>query len=180
MAETFLDIPVPEADPLARAVTALRNPALVLQPGEVLAHATVLGPFLPGEEITPAVVDTLRRTCARMPAFDFELRDVRSFEGGVVYLAPEPASPFAAMTERLMAAYPHVLPYGGRFPDVIPHVTVGFADERTGEAWLREQAAGHVPMRCHAGEVRLVEVGEHTFVTRHRFPLGGARPKSRP
>lgn len=171
MPETWLATPVPQADPLVRAIAARLHPALTLAPDDVLAHVTVLGPFLPMDRITAAIVANLRVVIATLPAFDYELVDVRGFEGGVVYLAPEPAARFRAMTERLMAEHPGVLPYQGRFDEVIPHVTVGVADERTPEAWLRAEAAALVRLRCHAGEVGLIEADEHTFATRHRFGL---------
>ena len=50
-----------------------------------------------------------------------------SFPDGVLYLAPEPAEPFGALTEAFAAAWPEYPPYGGSFTDVVPHLTVAMA-----------------------------------------------------
>jgi hypothetical protein len=173
MADTFLATPVPEADALVRSVAGRQMPSLVLGEDEVLAHITALGPFLPAERVTPDVVARLRGFFAGFPAFQFALTEVRVFEGGIVYLAPEPPAPFIALTAALAARYPETPPYGGRFEEVIPHLTVGFADQYITEAWLRQVASRALPLRCRATEVRLVEADEHVFITRHRFPLQG-------
>src|SRR6188474_1156057 len=100
-----------------------------MAPLGVPAHVTVLYPFLPSAELTPAV----RRRIARLT------RDVRPFEvrfertgrfPGVVWLAPEPAEPFVALTELLAGAFPEYPPYGGAHDEIVPHLTLGLGAER--------------------------------------------------
>lgn len=43
----------------------------------------------------------------------------------MLWLAPEPAAPFAALTAAVHAAFPQYPPFGGAFAEVIPHLTVG-------------------------------------------------------
>ena len=47
------------------------------------------------------------------------------FDERVLYLAPTPALPFVSMTEKLMEVHPSISPYGGKFANVIPHLTLG-------------------------------------------------------
>ena len=71
-------------------------------PGDVVALTEVLGPFVPFE-VTFAALD-------RFP--------------GILWLAPEPAEPFVALTEAVVERFPSFPPYGGRYPSIIPHLTV--------------------------------------------------------
>ncbi len=48
-----------------------------------------------------------------------------AFPANVVYLAPDPAEPFVALTEALAAAFPDCPPYGGAFDEPVPHLTIG-------------------------------------------------------
>jgi hypothetical protein len=74
-------------------------------PGEVEAIAQVLAPF-----------DQFEVTFPRLDRFP-----------GTLWLAPEPAEPFVAMTEAIVARFPDWQPYGGVFKSVIPHLTVAQA-----------------------------------------------------
>jgi 2'-5' RNA ligase len=71
-------------------------------PPEPLAIAQVLEPFAPFDVVF-----------ARLDRFP-----------GVLWLAPEPAEPFVAMTEAMVARFPDWEPYGGVYKSVIPHLTV--------------------------------------------------------
>jgi len=59
---------------------------------------------------------------------------------GALWLAPEPAQPFARMIEALMGRFPDYPPYGGAFNEIVPHLTVaqsGFDEAvSTLEPWL--------------------------------------------
>ena len=48
---------------------------------------------------------------------------------GVVWLAPEPAEPFIALTELLAAAFPDHPPYEGAHDEIVPHLTLGLGTE---------------------------------------------------
>src|SRR5512139_2513322 len=93
----------------------------------VPAHITILYPFIPPHEITPAVVAELRGFFAQFAAFEFALPEFRRFPE-VLYLAPSPAEPFKALTRAVVERYPDYPPYGGGFPEVIPHLTIADVD----------------------------------------------------
>ena len=95
----------------------------------VPAHVTLLFPFAPSASINETALDRARAAVSGTPAFEVEFREVTSFDPspakeGVAWLAPQPAEPFIAMTEALVAAFPGYLPYEGLHDNVIPHLTL--------------------------------------------------------
>src|SRR5512142_2156523 len=82
-------------------------------------HVTVLYPC-PGEPLEIA------RVLAPFDQFDVTFTRLDRFPG-VLWLAPEPAEPFVAMTEAMIARFPDWQPYGGVYRSVIPHLTVAQA-----------------------------------------------------
>ncbi len=104
-------------------------------------HVTLAFPFLPLREITYATVEQLRSVVADVPTFEFALSRIRWFDDEVVYLEPEPSEPFVALTRRLQELFPGFVPYGGEFPDVVPHVTL----TRHGNAGDRRVVAHFAP-----------------------------------
>ena len=85
LTETALVIPVPAAEPL--------GPWTGDREG-VPAHLTLLYPFAP-----PGLIDdgSLVELFSSFEPFDYRLVELRSFDDGTVYLAPEPAEPFVRL-----------------------------------------------------------------------------------
>jgi 2'-5' RNA ligase len=89
-------------------------------------HLTLLYPFTTDRVPAPNELAAVRATLARFPPIDFQLVGTGSFlstRQRVLYLVPDPAAPFVAMIDELSSATGRK-PYGGAFPDVVPHVTV--------------------------------------------------------
>jgi hypothetical protein len=87
--------------------------------GDLPPHVTVLHPC-PGE------VEAIAQVLAPFDQFDVTFSRLDRFPG-TLWLAPEPAEPFVAMTEAMVAHFPGWQPYGGVFKSVIPHLTVAQA-----------------------------------------------------
>lgn len=104
-------------------------------------HVTLAFPFLPLREVTYETAKCLRALFAEVPSFEFSLSRIRWFDDEVVYLEPEPSEPFVALTRRLQDLFPGFKPYGGEFPDVVPHVTL----TRHGNAGDRRVVAHFAP-----------------------------------
>ena len=85
-------------------------------PNDLPAHVTVLYPA-PGDAVEVAKV------LAPFDPFDVVFTRVDRFPG-VLWLAPEPAEPFVAMTEAMIERFPEHPPYGGAYASIIPHLTV--------------------------------------------------------
>ena len=60
-----------------------------------------------------------------MPTFECTFARTSWFGEDVLWLAPEPDQPFRALTTALHAAFPQHPPFGGSYPDVVPHLTIG-------------------------------------------------------
>ncbi|MDR3498911.1 MAG: 2'-5' RNA ligase family protein [Parvibaculum sp.] len=126
--ETALVLCIPEAEELVSSWRLRHDPsALAGMP----AHITLVYPFKPYEEIDAAVEADLARLFAQGHALDITFHHTRRFPR-VLWLAPERPEPIAAIVRALGLVFPGHLPYGGAFPDTVPHLTV--ADLSRGQA----------------------------------------------
>ncbi|MBL3807305.1 2'-5' RNA ligase family protein [Streptomyces diastaticus] len=161
--DTALTIPLPALDPLV--TTGIR------------AHATVLYPFLPLVRVRPGSADpgdadtALRALFASHAPFTLRFAAFRE-EPGVLFLAPEPPGPLAALTDAVRARWPEAVPYRGIFgPEGLdPHVTVAHGEEFGA---VRARLAPALPVACHVTGVRLIVHDGHTWRDRLTYRLGG-------
>ncbi|HET8528955.1 MAG TPA: 2'-5' RNA ligase family protein [Gaiellaceae bacterium] len=107
-------------------------------PQDLPAHVTVLYP-------APDEVQEIAKVLAPFEPFDVGFSRLDRFPG-VLWLAPEPAEPFVAMTEAMVERFPDFLPYGGVFASIVPHLTVA-------QAQLDETAALIEPLLPIASRV---------------------------
>ncbi|WP_433534572.1 2'-5' RNA ligase family protein [Micromonospora sp. CA-249363] len=174
MAHSAIVIPVPALEPLVRPRMQRALPGFVFaDPNSVHAHVTVLGPFVSAEQVGAELLDRLRGIFARTRPFAFTVAGTRhTFEDGTVYLKPEPAEPFCALTDTLWRAYPGYPPYGSPSTAPLPHVTLAYGwAPSVGDV---DEAEPAFPIRCTAAMACLnwYEPGRST--TMASFVLGGA------
>lgn len=117
---TALVIPTPSVDAALAGFRARHDSSA---PAGMPAKVTVLYPFVRGSDATDRLFTSLQAIAAQVAAFDFSLTGVGRFPD-VVYLRPEPADPFVALTRAVHERWPAHPPYGGRFEGIVPHVTV--------------------------------------------------------
>lgn len=115
-------------------------------------HVTVVYPFIGLRRVDERLRRDLQETFGELPAFDVRLTAVRRFPG-VLYLAPEPAEPFVRLTEAAVRRWPDHPPYGGRFEQVVPHLTLA---EGPAPAGLIEQVTALLPLTARAEQVSLL------------------------
>ena len=128
-------------------------------------HITLLFPFGARE----TVVDGL---FARWSPLRFSLTRVEQFPG-VVWLAPEPDDELRKRILELYARYPQHPPYGGEFPDPVPHATVGQPAD-VAEA-VRAAAEPLLPVEFEVGAATLMEeVAPDRWRAGTSFPFEGA------
>jgi 2'-5' RNA ligase len=147
--ESAIIVPVPAAEPLVGSLRARHDPSAG---AGMPAHVTLLYPFLAPGRIDAGVERSLAEAVARFRAFEFALARVDRFPG-VLYIAPEPAVPFAGLTAALVARWPECPPYEGRYDDVVPHLTVAIGPEPRGAAGSLEEA---LPVRARADRIALL------------------------
>lgn len=171
MAESAFAVNVPEAEPYVGALRERFDPSAGLG---VPAHITVLYPFMSPENITEAVLGEIRRALSLAGPFRYALARVKRFPGAL-YLAPEPAAPFIALTQILVSQFPDYLPYGGQHGGIVPHLTVAQAGEAE-HALAEAQLAATLPstgIRATCNEVVLIENSSDLWKPMHSFRLAG-------
>ena len=170
MPETALICRVPEAE---RYIARYRDRYDPSARRNVPAHVTVLYPFMPPAHIGPDVIERLGAIARAVPCFDYRLARTQRFPVAL-YLAPEPAGSYAALTDAVFHAFPDYPPFEGKFAEVVPHVTVAHGDEPLlceleVELRIALPAAG-IAARCH--EVVLIENSTGRWEPMRVFPLG--------
>lgn len=151
--ESALLVAVPEAEPAVREHRARLDSSA--RDG-VPAHLTVLYPFLPPVSIDGAVLAALRRLFAEFAPFDVTLDRVSWFGEEVVWLAPRDDRPFRALIRAAWGAFPEYPPYGNKYAEVIPHLTIGDRDDPVALRAAAEAVRGHLPVATTATEVTLM------------------------
>jgi 2'-5' RNA ligase superfamily len=140
------------------------------------AHVTVLYPFVPPAALDTRVLGGLADAVLSMPAFGCVFATTRWFDEDVLWLAPEPDGPFRRLTNAVWRAFPECPPYAGEYPDLDPHLSIGF----TAEASLDDLKAAEVdvraqlPLQAQVDTVVLMAGARHPGSWRvvREFPLG--------
>lgn len=171
-ADTALICRVPEAE---RHIAHYRERYDPSARRNVPAHVTILYPFLPPEVIDTGVLAQLRDIALGVRRFDYRLAETRRFPVAL-YLAPQPDTGFAALTDAVWRAFPDYPPFAGKFATVVPHVTVAHGDEPQLceieiELRIALGSAG-VQARCH--EMVLIENSSGRWEEMRRFALGAS------
>ena len=125
MPETALICRVPEAEAYIGRYRERYDPPARRN---VPAHVTILYPFVPPPGINDEVLQTLTGVARSVPAFAFRMAETRRFPMSL-YLAPDPDASFAALIAAVYRAFPDYPPFEGKFPTVVPHVTIAHGDE---------------------------------------------------
>ena len=138
------------------------------------AHVTLLGPFVHGAALRPDDLEVVSRLLGRFEPFEVRLASFGRFdEIGVLYLAPHPSEPFAAMSRALWDEYPQVRFLPPWATEIVPHVTVASrlaaAELDAIEAEVGTALPLVEPVRA---AVFFERGGDGRFVLRAEFPLG--------
>jgi 2'-5' RNA ligase len=148
-----LIIEVPEAEP---AVSEPRSRMDGNARLGVLAHITVLFPFMPAAHIDDAVLRRLAGVFAAVPAFEHRLVRTSWFGEDVLWLAPEDDVPFRSLTESVHREFPDYPPFGGLYEDVVPHLTIADRCPMEQMKSAEQLVEQHLPINCLATGVSLV------------------------
>jgi 2'-5' RNA ligase len=161
-------VEVPEAEPV---VDAWRQRYTLDAPAGIPAHVTILFPFVePGR--LGEVEGRLAELVAGTPAFELRFPRTARFPD-VLYLEPEPAEPFAALTHAVESEWPDQPPYGGQYETIVPHLTVA----ESGDSALLDRIAADVepqlPVETHVREASVfVEDHDGRWHEHGRLPFG--------
>jgi 2'-5' RNA ligase len=167
---TALLVEFPAAEPVVGRHRTSLDPSAALG---VPAHVTVLFPFVPVSRLGTAELDQLRGMFAAVPAFEVRLDHTQWFGTSVLWVGPQDPGPFRNLTARVFAAFPDYPPYGGRFENVVPHLTIGENGPLEEMRAAAEQVAGRLPVADRVTAVTLMAEssrGGH-WATVTSFPL---------
>lgn len=140
----------------------------------VPAHVTILVPWLPAGSINDTETAAIRRLAAGAEPFEVTFAGCGRFTD-TVHLEPDPAAPFARLTEAVAAAWPSFPAYGGRFDTVHPHLTVGHFDSGDVAAEIEAKLAPRLPLRAQVNAISLlIEGADRRWRERERLTLGGS------
>ena len=172
--ESALVVLVPEAEALVRPFRERFDPSAALG---VPAHITLLYPFIEPERIGADALDKVTECLGGFAPIAFSLTAVRRFPAETLYLAPDPDEPFRKLTMAIWDRFPDTPPYGGAWPDIVPHLSVGrFTDERELDRVAADLAAAldrAPPIRAHASTAVLIENTTGRWMVRNIFSLAG-------
>jgi 2'-5' RNA ligase len=170
--EAALVILVPEVEPLIGPFRLRYDPAAA---AGVPAHITINYPFLPGVDPGEGLYQELTALFARTDSFQFTLSRFARFPH-VIYLAPDPDTPFKQLTETVTARFPESLPYGGVFDSIIPHLTIAETQDEELLYSIERQLVGlapeHLPLSTRVNRVWLMDNRTGRWQKRKSFPLG--------
>lgn len=134
-------------------------------------HITILYPFTAPSEIDDDVLDTLGAAVASVPSFDTIFAHTRWFGDDLLYLAPEPDSPFRALMAAVWHAFPALPPYGGEILDVVPHLTIGHGAPLSVMRTVAEEVAAFLPIPVRVSTALLMEGSDESGSWRTIAPL---------
>ena len=182
--ESALVILIPEAEDSVESFRNQYDPQAALG---VPAHVTILYPFKPPRELTAEVIRTLEELFSKFPGFGISFSESRRFPG-VLYLAPVADETIRRLTKIVARRFPETPPYGGRFTDIVPHLTVAQVSDPQRldkiAADFERAARGHLPIQSRVKEIALMDNESGRWKVHIRFALGtnfdsGVRLKSR-
>lgn len=170
MSETAVVVPVRAAEAL---VDGHRRRLTRAGADGMPPHITLLYPFTDSTLLSDGRMREVGEIIASCESFRVSLRSVGRFDSDppILYLVPEPTTPFAALTRALVAAFPEHQPYGGKYPDPAPHLTVAIADSGTLDA-IEAELRPSLPIEAHVSEAWLMQRGaDESWAVRRRFEL---------
>jgi len=167
---TALAILVPEADPVVGPSRARHDPAAA---AGLSAHVTVVAPFVPEVVLRQSDETRLAELFRGVRPFGATFRRCGRFGATTLFLVAEPGRPFVRLTETVVEAYPAFPPYGGKFEEIVPHMTL--ADGADAALLDAVEAALPRPLRIETQvrEVVLFVRAGDRWNPRRRFALGG-------
>jgi 2'-5' RNA ligase len=136
-------------------------------------HVTVLFPFLRIDDVDVGVIEALAAIAGAQPRFDVEFGLCARFPG-VLYLRPDPDTPFRRLTAAVVSRWPQAPPYGGQFDDVTPHLTIAHTVDPARFDEIEADVVTRLPLRTEVTEVQLLAFDDQRWTPRHSLPLGSA------
>ncbi len=167
--QTGLVIPVAAADALLASVGA-RYPGTVRE--GVPAHVSLLYPFVVAAELDERVTAACSELFVEQVPIRVDFAECYR-RGGFVALRPEPSDGLKELMTRTWRRWPDVVPYGGVYGDVEPHVTVAMRCSDQTAVRIEQEVTAELPICAELREAWLLAF-EEQWMLRDRFEFGGS------
>lgn len=166
---TALMVLVPEAEPAVGRWRADLDPSAA---NGMPPHVTLLFPWLPLDRLTGGELGAVREIAASVPAFDVRFNEFGRFPR-TLWLAPTPADPFVRLTLQFERRWPEAPAYGGRFPTVVHHLSIGDAVDPDALGHVVADVAPKLPIIARVDELALMtRDGDGRWDRHSTYPLG--------
>ena len=168
MPHSLVMVRVPEVEPYVSKLRERFDPAARRGLG---AHVTLLHAALPAGGIDPSMSASVAAIASAVTPYTFTVTRVARLST-TLYLAVEPAEPFASLHRSLTALAPGTPSMGSSQRDFVPHISVvrwgGGADldhraVGQAESELNQALARHGPIQCICRELVLLEDSTGTW-----------------
>ncbi|MFJ4930181.1 2'-5' RNA ligase family protein [Streptomyces sp. NPDC088736] len=150
--QSGLIVRIPEAELAVRAWRERLDPSAR---AGVPAHVTVLFPFLDASRIDEAACAAIGEVVGRHRTFETRFGHCGRFPG-ILFVVPEPAAPFRRLTEAIADRWPETPPFGGRFDELVPHLTVAQGQEDAVLAQAEADLQSRLPVTARVSTVDLM------------------------
>jgi hypothetical protein len=155
-------VAVPPLEDLVRRRTRAYDDAyLSTDPTFAHAHVTLLGPFVDPAGLSASMLSTVAQVLLRHHPFTACFAEVARFPDGMIHLLPDDEEPFRRLTADLADAFPDHPPYGGRYVDPRPHVTLDRVGPEVDLDTVRDWVADLVPVRVEVRTAQLSWYEQH-------------------
>jgi 2'-5' RNA ligase len=163
-------IPFPEVEDIVDVWRKDLDPS---QLRGIPAHVTLLFPFANPAEMSNEILTVLEDYFSKVKAFTVTFDSTAWFDDRVIYLQPKPEHQFQIMTKQLLQSFPSYLPYGGKFAEPIPHLTLGDGGPLESLREAESSVRSSFPIETQATEAWLMTggMGPSSWTLRHSFPF---------
>ena len=169
---TGLVLPFPK---LEHHIAEFRREAILPTMYGLMAHLTVIFPFMPQDKVTTAVSQTLTSLFQQIEPIAYTLDGLARFPG-VLYLKMVDERPFIHLIQAVEQAFPAYPSFGGEYDTIVPHVTVAKTDDNQAlehlEARFVKQFPNLLTVSGCCGEVWLIEKVGDNYQKQTTFQLG--------
>jgi 2'-5' RNA ligase len=136
----------------------------------VPAHITVLYPFLDRSHIDSQVLARLKNIFNSHRTFDLRFEGFGRFTD-LLYLAPIPPDPLEALTQAIVKQWPEKRPYGGKYPNNAPHVTIANDQDPGIFGKIEADIAPKLPINMRISSIHLMVSDGDRWRDQASFPL---------
>ncbi len=157
--ETSIDILVTELENL---ISPWRQATVSAASKSVPPHISLLYPWR-SAPVDKADINALREVVRDHRSLQLKFTGIDNFPNGTIYLGIEKTPELTLLIRKIFKAFPDTPPYGGEFPDPMPHLTIAKSSDAELEELMQEISAvlsPKLPIEIALHEIVVMEEDE--------------------